>query len=128
MLGAEFNRKPSLGPMLVEAEMKRNVTLIVVVAAGLSCGFGFAFPPHPNPANYNQDCAADTDCVLVFHKDCTPSDCSCGADGSIHRSDLEKFGEDESRSQCYEGLALTQCDCAETRMAVCRNGKCEIGN
>ena len=99
----------------------------MVVAAVAACGIGFAVPPHPDPDHYDRHCTADEDCVLVFHKDCTPGDCQCGADGSINKAELERFNRDEERSRCYESPPVMQCDCAETRRAVCRNGTCEIG-
>lgn len=105
---------------------------VLLPACGFMCflsaapGCGVAVPPHADPNDYRRDCRRDEDCVLVFHQDCSPGGCGCGADGSINVEDRERFTAHESEVRCYRGPALSQCDCVDDRVAVCSEGVCQI--
>lgn len=84
----------------------------------------------PDPADYDQTCASEQDCVLVFRRSCQCG-CSCGEDplGAVNRAEQERFNDDQPAPICPPrppGLGCAVCDCAGNfPVATCVAGRCE---
>lgn len=83
--------------------------------------------PH-DPADYDQHCATDADCVLVFPRAC-PCTCHCDAPlGAVNLADLARFDDDESARPCpprHPLAGCAMCDCVDHAMvAACDGATC----
>jgi len=100
--------------------------LLVAIVAGCARDPGPA-----DPAHYDQHCAVDADCVLVFPRacPCTCDDCA-PALGAVNRSDQTHFKQDEETARpCAKRAPWEQscmvCDCpGDGRVAACQCGLC----
>lgn len=77
-------------------------------------------------SNYDQSCAADTDCQEVTSRDYCVAGCLCGG-SAVNAGALAQFNADVSKTPLGSGaLGGAACPCADQPGPCCRSGKCTM--
>ena len=74
-----------------------------------------------DPADYDQSCTVDADCVLVHAG--SPCTCNTCANDAIRQSDLPAWQSAIAAAECGD-LACPPIDCAEPLVAACIGASC----
>ena len=70
-----------------------------------------------DPADYEQSCGADDDCVAILVGDV----CECGCDtAAINKVDESRYNEDRASISCSN-----DCGACPGAKGICRSGSCE---
>jgi len=78
-------------------------------------------------SNYDQSCAADSDCTGVTEGDyCSATECLCGW-GTISVSALPKYNADVAKTPIGSGaIEGALCNCPAEASPCCRSGACTM--
>lgn len=99
---------------------------LIVLVCLTGCGplFGNPIGASPQPEDYDQSCAMDSDCAFVYLSE----SCMCGRAAAVNMSELAEVEADNERETRFEGRCRISVDCApsiETE-PYCAEGTCAL--